>query len=88
MCILSVEELCPSARTGVSSKGKKAIVFKRKGNGEVKAEDCDPNAVPVDLDAAGLVRFEKVKKEEEAVPIEEDASKDVGEPRIQIKLEE
>lgn len=71
----------------MSSKGKKAIVYKRKRDGEMKAEDCDPDAVPADLDAAGLVRFEEVKKEE-AVPKGKDAPKDVGEPRIQIKLEE
>jgi hypothetical protein len=65
----------------VSSKGKKAIVFKRRGDGKMKAEDCDPDAVPTDLDAAGLVRFEEVKKEEEV-------ANGVGEPRIQIKLEE
>ncbi|KAF8610747.1 DNA glycosylase [Ceratobasidium sp. AG-I] len=87
VCTLSVEGLCPSARTGVSAKGKKAIVFKRKGDGKMKAEDCDPGAVPTDLDAAGLVRFEEVKKEE-AMPTEEGALKGVGEPRIQIKLEE
>jgi hypothetical protein len=76
VCLLSSQGLCPSARVGVKSKGKKPVVFTPKAR-IAKAESVDPP----DLDSEELVRLEDVKKEE-------NVERDIGQPLIQIKLEE
>ncbi|KAL5636213.1 hypothetical protein ACGC1H_004882 [Rhizoctonia solani] len=82
-CLLSAQGLCPSANTKATGKGKKPIVYKAKA----------------DLDADGLVRLEDVKlehaqdvkREENTVQVTNETKaggRDVGEPLVQIKIEE
>ncbi|CAE6486626.1 unnamed protein product, partial [Rhizoctonia solani] len=81
-CSLS-QGLCPSANAKATGKGKKPITYK----------------VKADLDADGLVRLEDVKLEgaqdvkleQGVVEVTNEAKakgRDVGEPLVQIKLEE
>ncbi|CAE6441355.1 unnamed protein product, partial [Rhizoctonia solani] len=81
-CLLSTHNLCPSANTKATGKGKKPIVYKAKA----------------DLDADGLVRLEDVKiedaqdaKTENVVHVTNETKaggRNVGEPLVQIKIEE
>ncbi|CUA72174.1 endonuclease III [Rhizoctonia solani] len=84
-CALNTQGLCPSANTKATGKGKKPIVYKAKA----------------DLDADGLLRLEDVKTEQEQEQPQLQASslvqvtnetkteeRNVGEPLVQIKIEE
>ncbi|EUC66053.1 endonuclease III [Rhizoctonia solani AG-3 Rhs1AP] len=77
-CLLSAQGLCPSANAKATGKGKKPIVYKAKA----------------DLDADGLVTLEDVKLEEDItlennpVQVTKTERRDVGEPLVQIKIEE
>ncbi|KAH7340153.1 DNA glycosylase [Rhizoctonia solani] len=82
-CLLSGQGLCPSANAKATGKGKKPITYK----------------VKADLDADGLVRLEDVKlegaqdvkQEQGTVEVTNETKtkgRNVGEPLVQIKLEE
>ncbi|KAF8710851.1 Endonuclease III -like protein, partial [Rhizoctonia solani] len=82
-CLLS-QGLCPSANTKATGKGKKPITFKAKA----------------DLDADGLVRMEDIKLEDDVQGVRNEQNvvvvgnetktegRDVGEPLVQIKIED
>ncbi|CAE6434321.1 unnamed protein product [Rhizoctonia solani] len=82
-CLLS-QGLCPSANTKATGKGKKPITYKAKA----------------DLDADGLVRMEDIKLEDDVQDVKSGQNvlvvsnetkaegRDVGEPLVQIKIED
>ncbi|CAE6345384.1 unnamed protein product [Rhizoctonia solani] len=81
-CLLS-QGLCPSANAKATGKGKKPIIYKAKA----------------DLDADGLVRMEDIKLEGDVQGVKDEQNvvfsdeiktevQDVGEPLVQIKIEE